>query len=160
MPPQLNKSHKVRKVASRVFFWESTETNSFWNRSNMIGPFIEPAVDNVEEIGEDIPAIEIDSINIYEWPEIDFTKFGKNGIYTKADCTMETILRMSPVYDPTFSNPPKRSLLERAVHRLGKRAREAKYAISSTAIRKPKNENNQKEDSCKGTNKKSEFSSF
>ncbi|CAH1801398.1 unnamed protein product [Owenia fusiformis] len=171
MAPPMNKSHKLRNAMSQICCWTSTETRKSWRRSNRIVPFIEPEIEKEieleeqKDIGENNAVVDLDAIEIkYEWPEIDFNKFGQNGIYTKSYCDMEYILRMSPVYDPAFSMPKKdtRNIFQRALHRLNKRAREAKYAIS-TSLRMKYSEKDGCQQ-CLETNDKSSnkemFSSF
>ncbi|CAH1799543.1 unnamed protein product [Owenia fusiformis] len=140
MEKQTTRSHKIRSAVSKIAIWKSKGTRQLWRRSNRIVPFND--AEEEEKVENDRMVIDLDAIHVYEWPEIDFATFGKNGFYTKADCTMETILMMSPLYDPNFSNPQqktdKRSLLQRALHRIGKRTREARYIVSSVVSKRPK----------------------
>ncbi|CAH1785716.1 unnamed protein product [Owenia fusiformis] len=158
MAPAMNKSNKIRNTMSKICCWKPLETQMLWKRSNRILPYIESETE--KEIEDSDAVLDLDAIEIkYEWPEIDFNKFGENGIYTKSYCDMEYILRMSPVYDPKFSMPQKdtRNILQRALHRVNKRAREAKYAISTAMSHGTKSS---KKDGCQAQNDTSTFSSI
>ncbi|CAH1802168.1 unnamed protein product [Owenia fusiformis] len=162
MEKQPNRCHRIRSAISKTAIWKSKENRQLWRRTNRIVPFND--VENEEKVEEVTMVIELNAIHVYEWPEIDFSKFGRNGFYTKADCTMETILRMSPVYDPKFSQSQKekdkRSLLERALHRMEKRAREAKYAVSAALTKKSEKLDNQDKGSQQNIKDDSGFSLF
>ncbi|CAH1800593.1 unnamed protein product [Owenia fusiformis] len=158
MEKQPTSSHRIRSAMSKIAIWKSKETRQLWRQNNRIVPYNDAEDD--EKVEEVTMVIDLNEIHVYEWPEIDFSKFGRNGFYTKADCTMETILRMSPLYDPKFSQPQqekdKRSFLQRALHKMEKRAREAKYAVSALT----KKTDNQDKSSQQKTKDDSGFTSF
>ncbi|CAH1800484.1 unnamed protein product, partial [Owenia fusiformis] len=154
----------IRSAMSKIAIWKSNETRKLWRRRNRVVPFNDVEDEDEEKVEEVTMVIDLNEIHVYEWPEIDYSKFGKNGFYTRADCTMETILRMSPLYDPKFSQPQqekdKRSLLQRALHRIEKRAREAKYAVSAALTKRSEKLDNQDKDSQQKTKDDSGFTSF